>query len=235
MPGFESPISGRKFTAAPMKDLEIPDETGYGGPPPPPHRPTRRDQFVQSAGRQYSNNPMTEQEIAEFQQRMQDNMNPDSQLSDIEREIKQARQEKLRAQTNLSDGARRRIEMLIGMTRVTREVIIENNNYVLQTLKGKEMREAIMMASEYDGTVQSPFEIRRQMLARSLCRVANVPIEQFIGDNSLEARLDFVDELDDMLLNRLMDEYSELTKEAKSKYAMTTPEQVQEVAEDLKK
>lgn len=231
MPNIESPITNRKFAAAPMRDLEVPDESGYT---PPPQQGSRQPHFSPSVSRRYGT-PMTDQEIAEFQQRMEDNMNPDSQLSDVEREIRRDRQEKIRSQNTLSDGARRRVEMLIGMTRLTREATIEGNSYVLQTLKGKEMRQAILAASEYDGTVQSPFEIRRQMLARSLSKVANLTVEQFLGDNSLEARLTFIDELDDTLLNRLMDEYSALAKEAKAKYAMTTAEQVQEVAEDLKK
>jgi len=231
MPNFESPITSRKFASQPLRDIEVPDETGYGQQPPP--RGTGQAQFSPSVTRRYGT-PMTDQEISEFQERM-NQMDPEANLSDLEREFKAGREEKLRAQTQLNEGARRRIEMLIGMTRTTREVEIEGNVYVLQTLKGKEMREAILAASEFDGTVQSPFEVRRQMLARSLAKVANVPIEQFVGSSVLEARLTFIDELDDTLLNRLMQEYSLLTKEAKSKYSLNTPEQVKEVVEDLKK
>lgn len=229
MPNFESPISSKKFSAQPMRELEVPDESGYT-PPRGPGGP----QFQPSVQHRYGT-PMTDQEIQEFQQRMNASFDPDANLNDMEREFKEARQHKIQSQTHLNDGARRRIEMLIGMTRVTREVEIEGNIYALQTLKGKEMREAILAASEYDGTVQSPFEIRRQMLARSLSKIANIPVAQFLGSNDLQARFDFIDELDDVLLNRLMDEYSALTKEARAKYALTTEEQVKEVAEDLKK
>ena len=232
MPNFESPISSRKFASQPMRDIEVPDETGYA--PPSPNRGTQQPQIAPSVTRRYGT-PMSDQDMLEFQERANGIMDPDASLSDIERDFKRSREEKLRSQSHLNDGARRRIEMLIGMTRATREVEIGGNNYVLQTLKGKEMRDAILAAAEYDGTVQSPFEIRRQMLARSLCKVANVPIEQFVGSPSLQARFDFVDELDDTLLNRLMEEYSILTREAKAKFAITTPEQVSEVADDLKK
>jgi len=233
MPGFESPISNRKFSAQPMRDVEVPDESGYA-PPPQPAYQHGQHQFQQSASRRY-NNPMNEQELADFQARMESQFNPDSNLSEIEREVKQARQDKQLAQSHLNEGARRRIEMLIGMTRMTRNVEIEGNSYVLQTLKGKEMRDAILSASEFNGTVQFPFEIRRQMLARSLRQIANISVEQFLGTYDLQARFDFIDELDDTLLNRLMDEYSALTNEAKTKYALTTTEQVKEVAEELKK
>jgi hypothetical protein len=231
MPNFDSPISSRKFASQPMREIEVPDETGL--PQQPNHGP-QQPQFAPSVTRRYGT-PMSEQDMLEFQERVNSTMDPEANLSDMEREFKRAREDKLRSSTQLNDGARRRIEMLIGMTRVTRECEIEGNIYVLQTLKGKEMRSAILAASEFDGTVQSPFEIRRQMIARSLVKVANVPIEQFVGSSSLQSRFDFVDDLDDTLLNRLMEEYSLLTKEAKEKYALITPEQVKEVAEDLKK
>jgi hypothetical protein len=232
MPNFESPLSSRKFASQPMRDIEVPDETGYTQQAP--NRGAQQGQISPSVTRRYGT-PMSEQDMLEFQDRVNSIADPESHLSDMERDFKRSREDKLRSQTHLNEGARRRIEMLIGMTRLTREFTIEQNTYVLQTLKGKEMREAILAAAEFDGTVQSPFEIRRQMLARSLCKVANVPIEQFVGSPSLQARFDFVDELDDSLLNRLMEEYSLLTREAKAKFAITTAEQVSEVADDLKK
>lgn len=229
MPNFESPISNKKFQGQPMRDLEVPDESGQASPVP-----MGGGQFSPSISRRYGT-PMTEQEIRDFQARMEAANNPDMGLSDIEREVKQQRQDKIHGQNHLNEGARKRIEMLIGMTRSTRTFEIDTNTYVLQTLKGKEMREAILAASEFDGTVQGPFEIRKQFLARSLVYVAGVSIEQFVGSNTFQARLDFIDEMDDTLLNRLMDEYSMLVKEAKEKYAMRTPEQVAEVSEDIKK
>jgi len=230
MPSFESPLTNKKFAAQPMRDIEVPDESGYNQPPP-----NMGPKFNPSVSHRMDPN-FSEQDIQDFQNRMNANMNPDSNLSDIEREIKHQREEKIRGQTHLNDGARRRIEMLIGMTRLYKTVIIdENNTFALQTLKGKEKREAIVAASQFDRTVESPFEIRLQFLARALTHVANVPIEQFIGSNSLGAKLEFIEELDDILLNRLMDEYTALDKEAQNKYSMQTVEQAKEIAEDLKK
>ena len=97
------------------------------------------------------------------------------------------------------------------------------------------MRQAILDASQFDGTVQSPFEIRKQFLARSLVIVAGVPIDQFVGTSDFQARLDFIEEMDDQLLNRLMDEYSLLASESKQRYAIKKQEEVAEVIDDLKK
>jgi hypothetical protein len=228
MPKFDSPLTNRKFAGAPpMRHLDIPDESGS-------QVPSGGGQFVPSVSRQFGT-PMSEQEMQDFQARMQAVQNPDMNLSEVEREMKRMRQEKIQSHQMLNEGARKRIEMLIGMTRKTRSAQVEDNVYVLQTLKDKEMREAIMMASEYDGTVQSAFEIRKQILSRSLVQVAGVPIQQFVGSDSLEAKLELIEELDDALLNRLMEEYSILVKETKEKYAIKTLEEVKEVVEDLKK
>ena len=122
------------------------------------------------------------------------------------------------------------------MTRTQREVdLLGGNIFILQTLRSKEMREAIMAAAEFDNTVQSPFEIRRQLLARSLVQVAGVEVVQFCGADTLDSRLNMVDNLDEQLANRLFDEYTLLVKEAQSKFAIKDEVTAQEVVEDLKK
>lgn len=239
MPKIESDLGSQNIPSRPMRNLTIPDESGYTQQQQPqPQQPTMigapSGNFAPSISRRQGR-PMNENEMRDWQSNIQATLDPDSQLSDLEREFKQAREDKKRGQTMLNEGARRRVEMLIGMTRQTRTADIEGNTYVLQTLKGKEMREAIMASSEFDNTVQSPFEIRRQFLARSLIVVANVPMDQFAGSNDLEAKLSVIDEMDDILLNRIMDEYNILIKESRSKYAIKTPEEAQEVSEDLKK
>ncbi len=229
MASFESDITNKKFPARPMKNIDIPDESGYTPPGPSP-----QGQFAPSVTRRYGA-PLDEQAILEFNQRMQEQMDPDGGLSDVEREIKQARHQKIHGQQHLTDGAKKRIEMLIGMTRGTRTAEIDGNAYAFQTLKGKEMRQALFAASEFDNTVQSPFEIRKQLLARSLTHIAGVPIEQFVGNTSLDSKLAFVEELPEELLIRLYDEYLIMAKEAKDKYAIKSIVEAKEVVEDLKK
>jgi len=149
--------------------------------------------------------------------------------------MKVAREAKRTGKDRLNEGARRRIEMLIGMTRTTRTSEIDGNVFVFQTLQAKEMRDAITAAAAFDGSVQSPFEIRRQLLARSLTQVAGVDIDQFIGSTILADKLIFIEELDEALLNRLYDEYLKLIQEARNKFAVKTEADVKEVVEDLKK
>jgi hypothetical protein len=210
MPEFKSSLSSKSFTGQQLREFDIPDESNLQAP---------LNRRIPSREQQYD--PFDEDPI------------------EVERQMKEAREVKLAkmaGKERLNDGARRRIEMLIGMTRTTREVdLLEGNIFILQTLRSKEMRDALMVASTYDGTIQSPFEIRRQLLARSLVQVAGVEVAQFVGSDNLDARLALIDDLDESLLNRLFDEYQKMVDESRDKFSLKTVEDAKGVSEDLKK
>lgn len=219
MANFESPIGNKSFSGQPMKEFNVPDETGFTPKSPVP-------QMV----------PLSENDIRAFQARLDQQFNTEEKDPiEVEREIRAAREARRTGKERLNGGSIRRIEMLIGMTRLTREVEIEGNSFVFRSLKGKEMREAATAASEFDGTVQLPYEIRRQLLARSISSIAGIELEQFIGSSTLDSKLLFVDELDEALSSRLYNEYVILSIEAKEKYSIKTVEEAQEVSDDLKK
>ncbi len=163
---------------------------------------------------------------------------PEPQMDDLyekERIIKEARVAKMHGRVRLNEGARRRVEMLCGMTRSTRSVPLNGQNFSLRTLKNKEMREALLTASQFDGTVESPFEIRKQLLARYLYEIAGTDASLFLGDSSLEAMFEFIDEADETLLTRLYSEYLLLVDEASKKFSIKSETDAKEVVEDLKK
>jgi hypothetical protein len=219
MANFESPIGKKTFTSSPMRNFDVPDAND--------HNPN------------YQNNGAIDyNSIREFQSRANQQF-PEVQeqrnLSEVEREIREAREAKKFNKEKISDGAKRRIEMLLGMTQSSREVQIEGNTFTLRSLKSKEVRDAIFQSSQFDGTTHGPFEIRKQFVARSLTHIAGLEIEQFLGSNSLESKLLFIDELDDSLSSRLYNEYLLLSNSVKEKFAIKTEEDAKEVMEDLKK
>lgn len=220
MANFDSPIGSKKFPSSNLKEFDIPDEGEMQLLSPP--STINRSRIPQ----------IDESDLRDFQNRVQ---MQERDPVEIEREIKAAKEARRSGKERLNDGARRRIEMLVGMTRTIREINIEENIFVLQTLRSKEMREAIMAAAEFDGTVQSPFEIRRQLLARSIVQISGVEVAQFVGSNDLEPKLELIDNLDESLLGRLYDEYVVLIKEAKNKFSIKDTGDVQGVIADLKK
>lgn len=229
MTTFESPL-GKKTIASgrQMREFDIPDESEE-----------KFQEFnVESAIRQPGMKKLNMDEINAFQARL--NGTPDFQQSnnyeaDIEREIKEAREMKKSGKEKLSVGAKKRLESLLGMTRHQREVAIGEILFVLQTLTGTQTRETIMNTSKYDGTVESPFEMRVQILARSITSIGGVDFDQFVGTADINTKMTFVESLDDFLLNRLYDDYLIMTKEAKRKYSVNTPQEAQEVINDIKK
>ena len=211
-----------------MRDFSVPDESGFA-PPPPVQMPQRQQQ----APVQFDQNAMRD-----FQAAMMQAEHPPVQmreLSDIERQVIESRKARRDGKERMSDGARRRIEMLIGMTQLTKTVEVGGASFVLKTLQAKEARTALTAAAEYDGTVQFSFEYSKQLLARSLTQISGVDIDQFLSSSDLETRLDFIDELPQSLFTRLYNEYVALDNESRDKFVMKNELQVQEVVEDLKK
>ena len=223
MPKFRSPLGDKDFQGQTLREFDVPDETEMS--------PAMRMHGPSLHGPQ---DPVDLRSAMEFQERVQRQRSPEDD-AEVERQIRAAREAKRSGRERLNDGAKRRIEMLLEMTRSNREVDLNGNIFILQTLRSKEMREAMMAASEFDGTVQSPFEIRRQLLSRSLTSIAGVEFAQFVGSDSLDAKLELIDSLDEAVLNRLFDEYSTLVNDSRDKYALKSDQDVKEVAEDLKK
>lgn len=224
MASYDSPIGKKQFQGQPFKQVTIPDESG--GPPP-----------AQARQQEYPAPKFDEQAFREFAARMNPPAAPplEDDQAEIEQQFRQAREAKRLGRERLSDGAKRRIEILLGMTRHTRTFEIGGNAFTLCTLRSNELEEAVVSATEFDGTVRSPFQIRKQLLARSLVQIAGHDANQFFGSADIEVKLAGLDNFDHYLMGRLYDEYLSMVKEAQEKYAAQTPEQAQEVLEDLKK
>lgn len=228
MPEFRSPLGNKQFQGQPMSDLSVPDESGPAGPPRHvrPHRTHEEPVFDERAMREFQ---AAQMQMEPTQQK------PVRELSEVEQQILAAKKAKREGKERLSDGARRRIEILLGMTRMTRDIDLDGQLYKLRTLTSEELRDALVATAEFDGSVQFIFEMRKQVLARSLIMVAGVEIEQFLNSHDLVDRLYFVEILDHALLIRLYNEYTDLAQEAQNKYSPKTEAQVKEVLEDLKK
>jgi hypothetical protein len=229
MSGYDSPIGKKQYPGQSFKEVTIPDESG--GQPPHGTRLQSRPSI-----------PFDEQALRDFTARMnplppapQERVPMAENQAEIEQQFREAREAKRTGRERLNEGAKRRIEILIGMTRHTRSFDIGGNSFTLQTLRSRELREAVMAATLFDGSVQSPFEIRKQLLARSLVQIGGVESDQFFSSTDMEVKLAAIDEFDHYLLTRLYDEYLTMVKEAQDKFSVQTTEQADAVVEDLKK
>lgn len=159
----------------------------------------------------------------------------DENINDFERQPIPNKIKRPQGKERLSDAAKKRIEMLCGISRNLREIIIDGNIYVIRTLKSKELLDALISASKLDGTISLPFHTRKELLARALVKVAGTDVSLFLGDDSIEARMEFLDELDEPLIEKLYKEYSDLVNDVSKRYGINSEAESKEVAEDIKK
>jgi hypothetical protein len=253
---IKSDLTNKTLSGTKMREISIPDETTPRQVSgnldidfdavdalmrernmPPVDRQAMQSQF--NAQQLAKRRGLSDQEAVDLDQRRQqmsrglsdDDLEAERQMQ----EARAARQAKLSGKERLSPGAKQRIEMLCEMSRSKREVSLDGNLYVLQNLKGKEQQEIWVSAAEKQNTVEFPFELRKQTLARALSRVADTPLDLFLGTSEMAAKLDFIDLLPEEILNKLYREFNELVDEVKEKYSIKTEAEATEVIESLKK
>jgi len=125
--------------------------------------------------------------------------------------------------------------MLCGISRNLKEVEIDGNVFVLRTLKSKELLDALLSSAKLDGTISLPFQTRKELLARSLVKIAGTDVSLFLGDDSIPARIEFLDELEEPLLEKLYREYTLLVNDVNVRYGLSDSQVAKEVPEDIKK
>lgn len=158
----------------------------------------------------------------------------DSETNAIEMEIKKIKQQKNNPE-KLNNFSRKRLDILIGMSKLYRKVDIDGVVFELQSLSSKDLREAYIETSKFNETFQFSYELRRQILSRSIIKIGELDIHDFIGDYEYDSILELIDNLGDSFLNRLFNEYEILNKEVSSKYAIKNENDMKEVVDDLKK
>ncbi len=130
--------------------------------------------------------------------------------------------------------AKERVEFLAGLGRMTKDVSIAGTVFSIRTLKARENRESIFAAAQVS-RVETLFEGRCQQLARAIYKIDNVDIFYVLGTDELEARLHYVEELDENVANYLYDEFGSLNNEAVKKYGLKSEADVKEIVDEVKK
>lgn len=163
------------------------------------------------------------------------------------------RAEKKQAAAKL--GSKRRIELLLGLGRGTKDVPIETDEgtvtFSLRTLKRKENREIASFlenakrvradTGEYILSPASLYALSVMALKYAIYEVDGIEIDVVLGtvnaedDQRISVRELFVEELDDTLVNHLFAEYERLVVDNTAKYGIKSEAEAKEVAEELRK
>ena len=165
----------------------------------------------------------------------------------------QERQEQV-DQRSLVD-ARRRIDIITGLGRRTKEVPVETDNgtviFTLRTLKTFEQNclaqvvEQSERLTTADGRLifapTSLAKIRVEALSHSLFLIDGQSIDIVLGTSNIEyvdqvlARKELINEMDHALINHLFNNYEVLAQETYDGYMPKTVEEAKEVAETISK
>ncbi len=153
----------------------------------------------------------------------------------LEEEIAEQRRLRASGKEKIDAGFKSRIEALLGMTVLTEEVSFGKVSFILKTLKTNETRQAFKTVLDFKDSLEFDLELRRQFLARAIIKVNDLDLDLFMGSNTLEARLEFVDNLENSLQTALFNAYDKLQKKSEEFYGLKSKEDVEELAKEIKK
>ena len=146
------------------------------------------------------------------------------------------RKERQMATKHISPIAKERIEYLIGLGRVKKDVPVDDVVFSLQSLKDEEVEEILLAASGATTQLGSYFATRRETLARSIYQVDGQPISLVLGGSGPEVVRDLLlKSMDDAVIEFLHNKYLEMKEEQQKKYGIKNDSDIKEVVEDVKK
>jgi hypothetical protein len=155
---------------------------------------------------------------------------------DVEQRYTQAREERAASMNKIGSENKTRIEILANIGRLTKDVMIGGTTFTLRTLKAKETREAALASYSISKTeLDLSFNARQQQIARSIVKIDGHDFGLTIGSDDFDKKLEFIEELEENVVNKLFNEFMSLKKEAEDKYGISTVAEAKEVGEDLKK
>ncbi len=155
-----------------------------------------------------------------------------------------SRQEMLKEKSRIKPETKKKLEILLGIGRETRDVNIDGVIFSLQTLKDHEIEELTKLPRLFDEgsdkikestAVEFLFHLRRVTLGYSLFSIDGSPTDQVLEVNDFDSKVDALKDLDNNLISRLFNVYEELRDETAEKYSIKSKKEVAEVVDNIKK
>lgn len=147
--------------------------------------------------------------------------------------------------------ARRRIELITGIGRKTKDVQIDGSTFTLRTLKTFEYNCLAQIAEKADRTTlksgivtftpTSMYSIKVEALGHSIYMIDGQNIDIILGtinedyETQVETRKDLIREMDNSLIDYLFVNYETLNKENTDGYMPKNTKEVEEVVDTIRK
>ena len=172
-----------------------------------------------------------------FQQQDQ-NRQPLRPISDEEmKNYERVKEAAYKQRDMLSETQKKRFEYLAGIGRVEAYLEMGGSKFEMRSLTDGELEDVInvMMTMADKHEASFTLEIRRQTLARSLFRIDGISINEIIGSNKIEDRINLIKQLDDVLVSALYKKYESDILAKTKEYAIKNDADVKEIVDTVKK
>lgn len=141
------------------------------------------------------------------------------------------------------ENVKRRIEMLTEIGRAQTTVNVDNHEFVLRSLKGREIRHIVQITSDLakESRPDTIYDIRVQTLAYSLVSIDGVSIDSLLGsfglpyEEAIYRRKQLLEDLDEAVLNYIFADYQKLMRDNMERFGIKNEADAKEVAEQLRK
>ena len=128
-----------------------------------------------------------------------------------------------------------RMEVLVGIGRLTTELVVDNTKFSIRSLKNRENREVMKLAAKEESKIDELLTIKHATLAFAVSEIEGRPLYYFAGEDSLIVKLDVIEELDSQLVGRLWDAYEKMINDYQKTIGDDLGNTPKEISDTLKK
>lgn len=128
-----------------------------------------------------------------------------------------------------------RLEVLVGIGRLTTEVKIDNVKFCLRSLKNKEVRDVINRSLGEENSFNQTMVLRNSTLAYSLFEIEGDSISNYIGDDDFESRVELIEEFSSNTVDELWKAYNNMQDSYKKTINEDLGTDANQVSDTIKK
>lgn len=128
-----------------------------------------------------------------------------------------------------------RLEVLVGIGRLTTEVEIDNAKFCLRSLKNKEIRDVINKSLTEENSFNQTMTLRNYTLAYSLFEIEGDSISNYIGSDDFDSRVELIEEFSSNTVDALWKAYNDMQDSYKKTINEDLGSDAKQVSDTIKK
>lgn len=136
----------------------------------------------------------------------------------------------------ISPGAKERIEFLLGIGKVTKDVDVDGTTFTLKALSDVQNQDVLLkIVQGYKNDADALLYSRRLTLTYAITHIDGTSIGIQLGDDSFETKFTVLGQMDSDVIGYIYSHYEEMTVNKRKKYTIKNEKDAEQVVEELKK